>query len=141
MPARYFYPISIIIAVLVILSLLAAIGANLTTGIALGSIFLLFCLSATSYTIIGRYRTSYLHGKISLSIFIRNICFEISAILLAMFLAAVVGRYLTGAIAAGISNTPVKLFLGIGLGLIAGWAIGLFIKFASSRLIKTPPGS
>ena len=137
MPARYLYPISIIIAVLLILSLLATVWVNAKAGIVLTLIFLLFVLSATSYTIIQKNRNACQLGVISRSTSIKNTCLEISAILLAMILAALVGRYLTDMITGGINSTPVKLITGIGLGLLAGWIVGLFVKHASGRFIRT----
>ena len=142
MPARSItYALSIIVAILMIFSLLGSKWANSTVGITLGLIYLLFGLAATSYTIIRKYRKAYLQGKIPRSILIRNTCLEIAAVLVAMVLAALSGRYLINMINGSISSTPAKLFTGIGLGLIAGWAIGLFIKFTSGRFIRTSSGS
>ena len=54
-----------------------------------------------------------------------------------MILAALVGRYLTVMLSGGINGTPVKLITGIGLGLLAGWIVGLFVKHTSGRFIRT----
>ena len=141
MPARSItYPLSIIISVLLILSLLASIWVNQAVGITLGLTFLLFCLVATSYTIIGKNRKTYQQGEVSLSISIRNTFLEISAILLAMALAGLTGRYLSTIATGNIGSHPLKLVTGIGIGILVGWAVGLFIKFASSRLIRNSPG-
>ena len=138
MPARSIkYPLSIIIAVLLIVTLLATVWVNAKAGIVLTLIFLLFVLSATSYTIIQKNRNACQQGVISRSTSIKNTCLEISAVLLAMILAALVGRYLTVMLSGGINGTPVKLITGIGLGLLAGWIVGLFVKHASGRFIRT----
>jgi hypothetical protein len=142
MPARSItYPLSILIAVLLILSLLASIWAAPTVGTTLGLIFLLFGITATSYTIIRKYRKAYLQDEIPFSISIRNICLEIAAILFAIFLAALVGRYLGGLINGNMNSTPARLIIGIGVGLLAGWVVGLFIRHASSRFVRTSSGS
>jgi hypothetical protein len=141
MPARPItYFLSIILAVLLILSLVTSTWANLTKGFTPGLIFLLFGLSATSDTIIRKYRRAYQQEKISLPKSIRNIFLEIAIILLAMSLAALAGHHLTRMIVGNMGLTPAKLITGIGLGLIAGWAVGLFAKYTSSRLIKTSSG-
>jgi hypothetical protein len=142
MPARSItYPLSIIIAVLLILTLLATIWATPMVGTTLGLIFVLFGIATTSYTIVGKYRKAYLQEEISLSISIRNICLEIAAILFTIFLAALVGRYLGAFINGNVNSTPAKLITGIGLGLLAGWLVGLFLKLASSRFVRTSSGS
>jgi hypothetical protein len=141
MPARSItYPLSIIICFLLIISLLASIWVNQSVGITLALIFLLFGLTATSYTIINKNRKAYQQGKISLSISIKNTCLEILAILLAMVLAGLMGRYLSVVVMGNINSHPLKLLTGIGIGILVGWAIGLFIKIASSRIIRNPPG-
>lgn len=141
MPARPItYSLSIILAVLLNFSLLMSTWANLTKGVTLGLIFLLFVLSATSDTIVRKYRKAYQQGKISLPNSIKNICLEIVVILFAMFLAALAGHYLIRLVTGSTSVTPAKLITGIGLSLIVGWAVGLFAKYTSSRLIKTSSG-
>ena len=141
MPARPItYFLSNILAVLLILSLLTSTWTNLTKGITPGLIFLLFGLSATSDMIIRKYRRVYQQERISLSNSIRNIFLEIAVILFAMFLAALAGHHLTRIVVGNMSVTPPKLITGVGLSLIAGWAVGLTAKYISSRLIKTSSG-
>ena len=135
------YPLSIVIAVLLILSLLAAIWLNTAAGLTLGFIFLLFVLAATSYTIVGKNRKAYQQGKIPLSLSIRNTCLEISAILLAMLLAGLAGRSLSLLATGNAASQPVTLIAGIGIGILVGWAIGLFIRSASRRFIRSTTGS
>lgn len=138
MPARSItYFLSIILAVLLILSLLTSTWTNLTKGIIPGLIFLLFGLCATSDTIIRKYRRAYQQERISLPNSIKNIFLEIAVILFAMFIAALAGHHLTRTVVGNISATSARLLTGIGLSLIAGWAVGLIAKHISSRLIKT----
>jgi hypothetical protein len=141
MPARPItYSLSIILAILLIFSLLMSTWANLTKGITLGLIFLLFALSATSDTIIRKYRTAYQQERISLPVSIRNILLEIVVVLLAMSLAALAGQHFTRMVVGNMNVTPAKLITGIGLGLIVGWAVGLFAKYTSSHFFKTSSG-
>jgi hypothetical protein len=141
MPARSIkYPLSIIIAVLLIVTLLATVCVNATTGIVLTLIFLLFVLSATSFTIIQKNRNACQQGDISRSTSIKNTCLEISAVLFAMILAGLVGHFISTIVTGGINSTPAKLITGIAFGLLAGWTVGLFIKHASGRFVRTSSG-
>jgi hypothetical protein len=136
MPARSIpHSLSIVISILLILSLFAAIWANPGTGITLGIIFLLFVLSAITYTIVRKNRAAYLQGQISISVSIRNICLEIAIVLLTMVLAGLAGRYLSGIAAKLIRNYPTNLIAGICVGLLAGSAMGLLVKQVSSRFV------
>lgn len=141
MPALPFkHSLSIVLSILLIFTLFITSWRIPSVGMALGLIFLLFGLTATSYTIINKNRKAYQQGKIPLFLSIRNTCLEISAILLAMALAGLAGRYLSTIATGNIDSHPVKLVTGIGIGIVVGWAVGLFIKFASSRLIRNSPG-
>jgi hypothetical protein len=130
------YSLFIVLSVLIIFTLLITSQVS-TAGIALSWIFLLFCLVATSYSIVKKHKKLYQLAKIPLSISIRNICLEIAAILLAMALAGVIGRYLSELASVAINNTLDEFITEIGIGLLAGWAIGLVIKNASGRLMKS----
>ncbi len=131
---------SIIISILVIFTLFITAWRIPPVGTALGLMFLLFGLTATSYTIILKNRKSFLQGKISLSISIRNSCLEIAAVLLTMALAALAGQYLSKIVTENMNSRPIQLITGIGIGILVGWSIGLFIKFASSRLLRNSSG-
>ena len=141
MPARSIkYPLSIIIAVLLIITLLATVWVNAKAGIVLTLIFLLFVLSATSYTIIQKNRKAFQQGVVSRSTSIKNTCLEISAVLFAMILAGLVGHFISAIVTGGINSTPAKLITGIAFGLLVGWSVGLFVKHASGRFVRTPSG-
>ena len=134
------HSLSIVISILLIFLLFLTAWRIPSAGLSLGLIFLLFGLTATSYTIINRNRKAYRQGKIPLSSSIRNTLLEIAAILLAMFLAGLAGRSLSEIAAGYISSHPARLIAGIGIGILVGWGIGLFMKFAASRLIKDSSG-
>jgi len=142
MPARFVtHSLSIIIFVLIIFTVFATVWARPVVGITLGLILFLFVLIATSYMIVKKYRAAYHSGNIPLYTSIRNICLEIAAILLAMMLAGLIGRYLSVMAVGEIANHPAKLIVGLGICLLAGWAVGLFVKRTCSRLVKIPSGS
>src|SRR5262245_7112534 len=141
MPARFVtYSLATIIAVLLIVMLFVTVWANPTAGLTLGLIFFLFVLAATSYTIVIKNREAYRLGKITLATSIRNICLEIAAIMLAMILAGLIGRFISGMALGGMTNNPVRLITGIGIGLLVGWTIGLLIKRTCGHLVKAPSG-
>ena len=142
MPARSITQTTVnIISVLSILSLFATIWARPSVGLTLGLILFLFILIAISTMTVRKYREAYHLGKIPLSTSYRNICFEIGAVLLAMNLAGLVGKYLSIIVAGEKTGNPAKLITIIGISLIAGWTIGLFVQRACSRLMKIPSGS
>ena len=132
--------IAIVLSILIIFTLFITAWRMPQAGMALGLIFLFFCLTATSYTIINKNRKAYLQGKIHLSVSIKNTCLEIAAILLTMALAGLAGRYLSTMATGNINSHPIKLITGIGIGILVGWAIGLLIRFVSSRFISTSSG-
>jgi len=141
MPALPFkHSILIVLSVLLIFSLFITSWRIPSVGMALGLIFLLFSLIATGYTIIQKNRKACQQGKFPLSVSIKNTCLEIAAILLAMILSGLAGRYLSGIATSNMSGHLVKLTTGIGIGILVGWAIGLFIRLASSRFIRTSSG-
>ena len=137
MSARSFkHALSIVFSILLIFILFITAWRIPPVGIALGLIFLLFGVTATSYTIVSKNRKTYLEEKFSLYICIRNTCLEILAILFAMAIAGLIGHYLSITITGNIDSHPARLLTGIGIGILVGWAVGLFIKIASGRHIK-----
>jgi hypothetical protein len=139
LPFKHF--LSIVISILLIFAIFITAWRIPSVGMALGLIFLLFGLTATSYTILQKNRKACRQGKISQSVCIKNILLEISAILFTMVLAALAGRYLSRMATENMNSHPVKLIAGIGIGILIGWAIGLFIKFVSSRFTEPSSGS
>jgi hypothetical protein len=132
---------STMISLLLILALFATIWLFPSIGIMLGMMILLFFgLVATSCMIVKKHRETYLQGKIPRVIFIRNVCLEISGILLAMILAGLLGRYLAGIATRQIDHELIKLVAGIGLGLLVGMVVGVLIKRVSSHLVRTSSG-
>jgi hypothetical protein len=142
MPALPFkHSLSIVISVLLIFILFLTTWRIPSVGMTLSLIFLLFGLTAISYTIIQKNKRACQQGKIPLLVSIKNTCLEILAILLAMALAGLIGRSISIAATGNISSHPVKFITGIGVGLFVGCAVGLFIKQASSHFIKTSSDS
>jgi hypothetical protein len=130
-----------LISLLLILALFATIWLFPSIGIMLGMMILLFFgLVATSCMIVKKHRETYLQGKISRTHFIRNVCLEISGILLAMIAAGVLGRAIAEVATRHIGNDLLKLVAGIGLGLLVGLFVGMLIKRASSHLVRTSSG-
>jgi hypothetical protein len=142
MPALPFkHILSIVLSIFLIFILFITAWRIPPVGIALGLIFLLFGVTATSYTIISKNRKAYQERRISFSLCIKNTCLEILAIVLAMVIAGLIGHYLSVSITGNINSDPARLLTGIGIGILVGWAVGLLIKLASARFVKTLSGS
>lgn len=134
------YLISIVLSVLLIFAPFITAWQHLLLGVMLGLILLLFGLAATSYTIVRKYRQSSRQAEIPLSVSIRNICLEIAAVLATMVLAGLIGHYLSGLFAWGMSSDLQKFIAGVGMGLLVGWMVGLLVKNISGRLMKSLSG-
>jgi hypothetical protein len=140
MPALSFkHLLSIVISILIIFILFLTAWRLPAVGSALGLIFLSFGLAATGFSIVHKNRKACRQGRISPSTAIKNTLLELAAVLLTLVLAGMAGRALSGVLAGNIHSQPVKLVSVIGMGLLAGWAIGLAIKSVSGRFVKIPP--
>jgi hypothetical protein len=87
-----------------------------------------FGLFINSLMIVKKHRESYSQGKISRTIFVRNVSLEILGILLAMILASVLGRYVAEVATRQIDNDLTKVFAGVLVALLVGVAVGVLIK-------------
>ena len=101
----------------------------------LGLIIVLSGLIATSYMIVRKQRESYLQGKISRTVLIRNVCIEITGILIALILAGLLGRTFAEMLTQSMSNDLIRLIAGIVIGLLVGIAVGAFIKWGWTKLM------
>ena len=105
-------------------------------GIAFGIIYFIFGVIVISYSICKTDRDSYLQGKISRAIFLRNSLTKIIGILLALILAALIGKYLAVLGTRQIDSEIARLIAGLVIGLLAGAAIGALVKGVSSRMVR-----
>jgi len=105
-------------------------------GLRLGIIFLLFSLVTGSLAVIEKHRQAYRQEEITRGVFIRNAVLEITGILLAMTLAALLGRPLATSATQGIGNGLLRAIAGIVVGLLAGLGIGFVVKQTWGRLVK-----
>ena len=99
--------------------------------------FFLVSLMTAVWLIVKKHRKSYLEGKITRGVFVRNVAFEILGILLAMALAGLLGRYVAQAVTAQIFNNPAKFILSILIGLLTGTGIGILATRTLGRILKT----
>ena len=99
-------------------------------------IFLLFSLVTGSLAVLEKHRQAYRQGKITRGVFIRNAVLEITGILLAMTLAALLGRPLAALATRGIGNGLIRVIAGMLVGLLAGMGIGFVVKQTWGRLIR-----
>ena len=100
------------------------------------SVFIPFCVANAVVSFFKKHRTSYLQGKITRSVFLRNIFLDILAILLAMVIAGAFGRFISQVATAYIIPTLIRIVVGILLGVLAGACVGLLIKRAWGQLVK-----
>jgi hypothetical protein len=105
-------------------------------SVALGIICFLFGVIVISYSICKTNRESYLQGKISRLIFFRNSLIEIIGFLLALILAALIGKYLAVLGTRQIDHENARLLAGLVIGLLAGAVIGALVKGVSNRMVR-----
>ena len=105
-------------------------------GIAFGIVYFLFGVIVISYSICKTDRESYLQGKISRATFFRNSIIEIIGILLALILAALIGKYLAVLGTRQIDHEIARLITGLVIGLLAGAVIGALVKGISNRMVR-----
>ena len=115
---------SLMISVLLFLILLICVWLFPSSGLILTMLFLLLGFALAGLPVIEKHRQAYLQGKISRPIYIRNILFDVVGILLALILAALLGRYIAGIATSQISHDLTKLIAGIMIGLLIGLAVG-----------------
>lgn len=127
------HSLSVILSVLLIFTPFLTARQHLLVGVALGLTLLLFGLAATGYTIALKHWERCRQGHTPRSISIRNICLEIAAVLTAMVVAGMTGRYLSTWAGGGMDD----YIRGIGAGLLVGWAVGLLVKWMTGRLMKS----
>jgi hypothetical protein len=106
---------------------------------AYGMVLLIISLSLglfiNSLMILKKHRETYLQGKISLAVFLRNVCLHISAIIFTMLVSALTGDYLGKMATRQISNDLTKFIAGIFVGLLVGIAIGFFVQRIGKKLL------
>jgi hypothetical protein len=102
--------------------------------ILLFTVTILFTIPAI--IVYGKYRRSYLQGKITRAIFLSNTALEIFGILLAMGLAGLLGRYLSQVVILPISHALTRIVTGILIGVLVGACVGWFVKRTWGRLVK-----
>ena len=102
----------------------------------LGITMLLVSLGVAILFITKKHRTAYLDGRLTRTIFARNVSLETLGIMFAMILAGLAGRYLAQVAVTQIANEPAKLIVGIVIGILAGAGVGLLVKKTWGRLVN-----
>ena len=99
-------------------------------------VFFIFIILLAVVSLFKKHRTSYLQGKITHSVILRNIFLDIFGILLAMVLAGAFGRFISRMATAYIIPTLFRIIVGILLGVLAGACVGLLIKRVRVQFVK-----
>jgi hypothetical protein len=132
----FFRKYSTPILLFLLLTLLILAWLFPSSGLILGIIFLFFSFLIASSAVLEKHRQAYLQGRITRSVFIRNVLLECSGILLAMVLAGILGRYIAGIATRQIDNGLIRLIAGIMVGLLVGIGIGILTRKTWGRLAK-----
>ena len=109
-----------------------------TSGLRLGITFLLLSFLVATLVLLEKHKKAYRSGKITRSIFIRNVTLEISGTFLIMLLAGILGRYVAEVATHHIVNDLTRMVTGIGVGLVVGLGLGFLAKKTLSRLVDIP---
>ncbi len=104
-------------------------------GMVLLIISLSFGLFVSSLMIIKKHRETYLHGKISRAVFLRNVCLHLSAIVITMLASALIGDYLGKVATRQMTDDLTKFIAGIFVGLLVGITIGFFVQRIGRKLV------
>ena len=121
---------------LILLTLLVLAWRFPAAGLKLGIIFLFFSLVTASLAALEVHKKAYRAGKITQIVFIRNAVLESTGILLAMTLAALLGRPIAALATQQMGNGLFRVIAGISVGLLAGIGIGFVVKQTWGRLVK-----
>ena len=133
---NYLKKYSTLAIILLPVVLLILMRSSPLLGITFGIIYFLFGIIVISYSRYKSYKKSYLQSKISRSIFFRNNLVEIIGVLLALILAACIGRYLALIGTRQIDHEMTRLLAGLVIGLLAGAVTGALIKGVSNRMVR-----
>ena len=133
---NYLKKYSTLAIILLPVILLILMRSSPLLGITFGIIYILFGVIVLSYSIYKRHKKSYLQSKISRSIFFRNNLIEIIGVLLALILAAPIGKYLAMIGTQHINNEILLLLVGLVIGLLAGAVTGALVKGVSNRMVR-----
>lgn len=107
----------------------------------IGMIFLGFSLGIAIYSIVVKHRSAYREGKLTRFAFQRNVCLDVSGVLLAVVLAALLGRYVADLVAQQIDGALLRFAAGMLVGVLVGIGVGLLVRQAWGRFVKTTPGT
>jgi hypothetical protein len=105
-------------------------------GTLVGTAFVLLSFSIVSVAIVRKQRDSYSRGRISRGMFLRNVVLEITGTGLTMVAAGLLGRTLAGMLTAQVNDDLVRFAAGMGIGLLAGILVGLFVSQTWGRLVR-----
>ena len=121
---------STLILIFLVLAFFALAWPFPSEGLMLGAAFLLLNLLIVSVVVFQKHKEMYLQGKISRSMFLRNVLVEITGIVLVMVLAGLLGRYLAGMVMSQIASDIARLVMGLLIGLSTGMIVGTLIRQA-----------
>ena len=105
----------------------------------LGISLIVISLSIAIFSFFKKHRTAYLQGRLTRLGFARNVFLDVFGILLAMTIAALLGKYLAELVAQQIDSALLRLVTGMLVGVVIGIGVGLFVRQLWGRFVKTSP--
>jgi hypothetical protein len=133
------YTTLILILLLPALFVLAWLFPSARSG--LGMVFLLASFLIASLATIQKHRETWLKGRITRGILLRNVSLEITGTALAMLLAGSLGRAVAGLVMEQVDGDLTRLVAGLLAGLSMGMVVGIFVNKTWGRLVTTPPAA
>ena len=110
-----------------------------SSGARLGITFLLACLLIASAAALEKHEQAYRESRLTRLQFIRNSSMEIVGLLLAIVLAAAVGRYAARLASHSIENDLLRTLTGIGVGMVVGFGVGALARGTWGLLMRSIP--
>ncbi|MBN2118139.1 MAG: hypothetical protein JW730_16300 [Anaerolineales bacterium] len=105
----------------------------------IGMIFLCSSLGIAIFSIVVKHRSAYGEGRLTRFAFLRNVFLDVSGVLLAVVLAALLGRYAADLVAQQIDGAVLRFAAGMLVGVLVGISVGLLVRGAWGRFVKTTP--
>jgi len=128
---------STVISILLLLAFLILIWLLPAKGVMLGMIFLLLSFVIAGSTVVAKHGEAHRQGRLTRFACVRNILLDLSGILLAIILAALLSRYIAEIATRQISHTLTRLIAGIVIGLLVGIGVGVFVHRTASLVHRT----